>query len=373
MPLLERLGAISKGKSQGEALADLLRKAARGARAKKSKTFYSIRSVSEHFKIPPSTVCQVYEQLKTEGVLYSIRGSKTVLEGTDTDRKISVRTIVGLPIAVGRFATQQDYRMFFLRLRCQLRTRGLMGAMAFFEPGEASQPEFCERLISYQVDTVIWFLPSPEIKDTLARLADKGIRVIGVSEEPVSFLRDSYHVDRDEAVFKGLASWRKAGIQSAVLVRQETDCATQETLNVERPLREAGIKYESCTLMGQGRLEAFVDTLGRRQNEGVIFPSGRFAALLACRVPEAMFDLMRRTRVMLPKGPVNTPFARIPDNVPVDLVWVDWALVAERLVDDVIASAIFNVEESVAVFEAQWLPRVMLKQFTQEIGVAGQD
>ena len=373
MPRLGRLRSVSSEESRGEALLTLLREAARAGRAPQPKAFYSIRSVSEHFKIPLSTVCQVYERLKTEGVLHSIRGSKTVLGGTDTDRKVTVRTIAGLPIAVGRFATQQDYRMFFLRLRCQLRTRGLVGVLAFFEPREASQPEFCERLIAYQADTVIWFLPSPEVKDTVARLTDKGIRVIGVSEEPVPFIHHNYHVSREEAVSKGLASWREAGIRSAVVIRQEGDCLIQETLNVERPLREAGLEYKSRTLAGMGKLEVFVNALGRKQNEGIIFPSGRFAALLACRAPDATFDLMRRARVMLAKGPVNTPFARIPENVPVDLVWVDWQLVAARIADDVIGGAIFQAEESAMVFDAQWLPRVMLKEFAQEIGIAAKD
>jgi DNA-binding transcriptional regulator YhcF (GntR family) len=43
--------------------------------------FYPIRDVARHFRVPPSTVARVYDHLEEEGILVSVRGSKTLLQG----------------------------------------------------------------------------------------------------------------------------------------------------------------------------------------------------------------------------------------------------------------------------------------------------
>ena len=64
-------------------------------------------------------------------------------------------------------------------------------------------------------------------------------------------------------------------------------------------------------------------------------------------------------------GPVSMPFAKVPD-VRVDLLTVDWQLVAERIVDDLITQEAFKIAGA-TVFEAKANLRVSLSEFAQAI------
>lgn len=87
--------------------------------------------------------------------------------------------------------------------------------------------------------------------------------------------------------------------------------------------------------------------------------------MLAFRSPETMTNIFERCRVALIEGPVNMPFAKLPD-VHVDLVMIDWQAVARRIVSDLIAQQAFNSEHRV-VFEAEAKLRVPLSNYAQEI------
>ena len=78
-----------------------------------------------------------------------------------------------------------------------------------------------------------------------------------------------------------------------------------------------------------------------------------------------MADLLTAHRVALINGPVSMPFARVPD-VQVDLVTVDWQLVAERIVNDLISQDAFH-EPGPTIFEAEAKLRVPLSGFAQSI------
>src|SRR6266508_4709202 len=77
----------------------LLRQAAMEHRGSKGRPFYSIRTVAANFSLPPTTVTRLYGQLKTEGVLGSIWGSKTIIEPNEIDKDIRLKAIVGLPVS----------------------------------------------------------------------------------------------------------------------------------------------------------------------------------------------------------------------------------------------------------------------------------
>ena len=83
------------------------------------------------------------------------------------------------------------------------------------------------------------------------------------------------------------------------------------------------------------------------------------------RVPAAVADLLKAHRVALVSGPVSMPFAKVPD-VQVDLVTVDWQLVAERIVNDLISQDAFQLPGP-TIFEAEAKLRVPLSAFAQSI------
>jgi hypothetical protein len=87
--------------------------------------------------------------------------------------------------------------------------------------------------------------------------------------------------------------------------------------------------------------------------------------MFAFRAPEALAKLMARARVALTGGPVSIPFAQVPD-VASDLVVVDWQLVAEQIVSDLLNRKVFNRAEAI-VFEAKAHLRAPLSQYAQRL------
>ena len=74
---------------------------------------------------------------------------------------------------------------------------------------------------------------------------------------------------------------------------------------------------------------------------------------------------MSHSRVAFTGGPVSIPFAQVPD-VSADLVVVDWQLVAEQIVTDLISKKAFDRAET-TVFKAQAVLGAPLNQYAQSL------
>src|SRR5690242_19133591 len=90
----------------------LPRRAAAANRRSTGRPFYSIRTVARHFGLPTTTVTRMYDQLKTEGVLGGIWGSKTIIEPAELDSDVRVRGMIVLPVPVRTFAATSTSRLF---------------------------------------------------------------------------------------------------------------------------------------------------------------------------------------------------------------------------------------------------------------------
>lgn len=357
--------ALDKAPQKAEALTAILRDVAVKNQREQPLAFHSVRDVGTHFRVPTSTVMRAYRALEQEGLLSRVRGSKTVLQGLHFDRQLKVRAFVGFPASVSRFVTLQDYRTFFIRIRRELRLRGFAAATAFFEPAEASSGALAKRFKAYEVDTVIWFQPGKESAITALHLADMGIRLLGVANDSFCQFPCRYQVRRDGAIRALLASWKteSPGRVTVVESKEQRSAAIDETLH--GILDELGIPWSVTTYQSQ-RSEAFLRELQRKKTSGVIFSSSALASKFCFRAPGAVADLLGAHRVALINGPVSMPFAKVPD-VKVDLVTVDWQLVAEKIVDDLISQDAFQLS-SPTFFEAEAKLRVPLSDFAQSIG-----
>lgn len=109
-------GTILKGVThKGAHLLEVLRSVALKNQRAKPQPFYPMRDVARHFHVPLSTVARIYDQLEDEGILVSVRGSKTLLQGLNWGRHLSVLGFVGMPAFTPSFVTLQAYRTFFIR------------------------------------------------------------------------------------------------------------------------------------------------------------------------------------------------------------------------------------------------------------------
>ncbi|HTG44402.1 MAG TPA: hypothetical protein VK633_07700 [Verrucomicrobiae bacterium] len=348
-----------------EGLAQLLRGVAIKNQGEQPRAFYSMRDIAAHFEVPFSTVSRVYHQLEQEGLITRVRGAKTVLQGLNFDRRRGVRAFVGLPACLSAFVTIQAYRMFFIRIRRELRLRGFATGMVFYEREEARSETLSERLKAYEVDTVLWFQPPREARETAVRLADLGIRLIAVAHEQMPTIPCRYEVRRNSAITLLLANWKSQhAVDHVTVVRWQEHRATALEHALDSAFDEVGLRASIVAFRGQ-RSEVFLKSLHKAKTGAIVFSTAQLASKLSFRAPAGLTDLLRLRRVGFLNGPVSMPFAKVPD-VRVDLVVVDWQFVAEQLVNDFVSQDAFRNSET-KIFEAEVKLRVPLNEFVQTI------
>jgi len=110
-----------------------LREAATARRQSKGQRFYSIRTIAKHFSIPPSRVTRLYGPLKTEGILSSMWGSKTIIEPAHLDNHIRLRAMVALPIPLRTFSVLSTYTDFVRSMQDALWKERFASQIIFYD------------------------------------------------------------------------------------------------------------------------------------------------------------------------------------------------------------------------------------------------
>lgn len=252
--------------------------------------------------------------------------------------------------------------MFFIRTRRELRARGFAVAMVLFEPRHVRSGQLISRIDKHHFDAVLWYRPDTSVRDILAHLKDRGMYVIGIGDGGSPTVRCRYEIRRETAIKAILRDWQARGIKSVVITRgARSTTAEEETLQALLENENLDFQFQS---IDSARPDFFVEALISSGNKGVFLPS-HVASLVAFRAPEALMKLMRHCRVALSGGPPGIPFAPVLD-VPVDLVLVDWQLIAEQIVTDLISKKAFDPAQ-ITVFEAQARIQTSLNQHAQSL------
>src|SRR6266403_673156 len=329
----------------------LLRQKARRSRNRKPQPFFSIRAVASHFAVPPTTVSRIYSRLKDEGLLASVWGSKTFVEPVQIDNQLRGRAVVALPASLTSFCTVREYRTFFLEMRDALWKLGFATRLLFYEGCDAEEPTFAELLLNYKVDIVIWFLPTPRMKGTAARLVDRGIRAITVTDFPASFAEHSYYISRERALKDGLLVWQKDGITSVTMLRNPCVEVANTFVTVEKCLCDAAMPHAVVNIESWQSLDT-LRTRSQRKNRAIIFPSSELAVRLVSRDPGRFAELLERSRVLMVNGLIDLP-VWYPVNTSIDVIEVDWEIVAKRIASDLAKSTRSPIDAPI-VFQAKW-------------------
>jgi hypothetical protein len=365
LPPLPKTHRLDDALHKTDRLIEILRCVAIKNQSAQPQAFYSVRNIAQHFRVTLSTAARAYHHLEREGLLTRVRGSKTLLQGTHFDRRTGVRAFVGLPASLSAFITLQPYRLFFIKIRRELRLRGFATAMVFTDKKEIMNGVLSKRLKAYEIDTVLWFQPPRDARDAAARLADLGLRLVGIAHEQSPPIPCRYEIRRDNAIRTLLTQWKERhAIEELTLVRLKDHRLTPLEETLENTLDELGI--ESSTVWFQDQPSAsFLNSLRKTDTPAIVFSSARLVSKFCFRAPAAVADLLRIHRVAFLNGPVSMPFAKIPD-VRVDLTLVDWQLAAEQIVDDLISQDAFQLPGP-TIFEAEAKLRVPFSEFAQEI------
>jgi hypothetical protein len=235
--------------------------------------------------------------------------------------------------------------------------------MVFYDQSDGKNGGLFSRIDKYDFDTVLWHQPDRAAKETVPQLKDSGVQVIGLSDSWFPSIRCQYEVQRESAIMSILRDWRANDAITSVIVARgiETSAAEEELLKTL--LEQEGIACEFKSASDQ-RFADFLNSFTTDKHRGIIFPSTG-AALFAFRAPEALAKLMSRSRVALTGGPASFPFAQVPD-VTADMVVLDWQLVAEQIVNDLINRKSFSRAET-TVFEAKAHLRAPLIQYAHRV------
>jgi hypothetical protein len=363
-PLPSR-SALQATHQKADSLLEILRSLAIKNQREQPRVFYSLREVAKQFRVPISTVARIYHDMEQEGLLNRVRGSRTVLNGLRNNRQLSVRGFVGLPALMSHFIAIQDYRTFLICMRRELWLRGFATTMFFFRHDEAANGMLSDQLKSYDVDTVIWLQPGRSARETLLRLSDMGIRVISISQVGTPSIPSRYYIWKERAIETLMKDWKDRNSACRIKLIDSKDYrspVTEEVLRVV--LHNLGIEPVIRTFRDEDS-SAFLHDLCRTETDGIIFPSSGLASLFAFRNPVEIVDLLRTQRVAFIDGPIDLPFAKIPD-VPVDLVTVNWQTVAESVVNDLMTREAFE-RNRFTTFQADAQLRVPLSSFSEEM------
>jgi hypothetical protein len=349
-PPNESLLLVREGERKSDRLFKIIRQLALQQQTDEPQVFLSLRQAAERFEVPVSVMATLYRRLAEEGILSSVRSSRTILRGRKSSRNLRVRGVIGMPVSEPRLHTLRDYRESFLSLRDELHARGFSIVPLHFEERAIDPEDLVRRAKDEHVDTVVWLLPEGAVRQTALRLRDLGIRFIGVNIGGISDAFCRYEVRRRHAIFTILNHWRADADGKAtviVLGGQETAVEMERIARLRGAISMEGITCRVDTVP-QGRITRFLKSLCARESD-VLLPAPA-AAMLGSRAPDTIAKVFDRCRVALIDGPVDAPFCKVHPEVTVDVVKVNWARISKRIAHDMVSGEAFAQAET-TIFE----------------------
>lgn len=314
--------------------------------------FLSLREAARRFDVPVSMMAAVYRRLVDEGILSSVRSSRTVLRGRGSNRKLNVRGIIGMPVSGPRLHTLRDYREAFVSLRQELHALGFLIVPFYSEERAIDPARVVTNAKEERVDTVIGLLPERTARETALRLRDLGVRFIGLNIGGISDAFCRYEVRRRQAILAILNRWRtdeELWATKIVLAGHETAGEMERIARICQVIAKEGFDCAIATVP-EGRISRFLKSLCARKNN-VLLPAPA-AAMLGSRAADTLLEVFETCRVALIDGPLDAPFCAARPEIRVDLVTVNWPHVSKRIAHDIVTGEAFGHLET-TIFEAK--------------------
>jgi hypothetical protein len=240
-------------------------------------------------------------------------------------------------------------------LEQELRAKHFIGDLIFAESSELGTPAFLERLLSHELDILLWAFPLPPYRQIMLTLADRGVRLINLTDRPWSFPGLQYTLNWEKSITEGLAEWKRAGILQLVMGLYEGVRETESGLP-RSAHASFSVRYE---VFHVGDEKGFLQRLTAFPQAGVglMLIDDNLCGRLYRACPQEMIRLCRHYRVMQ-KPSVNIPSTLVPD-LRVDIIRVEWRKVAAQIAFDVAAGKDLKACEPVPLL-AEWNPRMSL-------------
>ena len=352
LPPLNGSYAQSTAKQKAGFALATLRQAAVAGRQSQGKPFYSIRAVARHFSLPATTVTRLYGQLKTEGVLGSIWGSKTIIEPVRLDKGIRVKGIIALPVPIGAFSTTSCYRHFVETMQRGLWKERFASQVLFYDESIFDSAAVADLLLECPPDIVVWLMPPRHLCKCLASLKDHGIKSITIKDEMPANGEPGYYLNWQKSLMKALAAWKRMGLTKAVMVNGDRSTRFNGLRALHYCLSEAGFIAEEYHVR-----EAGADGVAQGEitpNCGIVFSSAGSLIQFAQMDPLALWSLSQQGRMLFIHGEVGVPF-RSELSRYFQSIRFDWQIIANRVVRDLVMGRYLNAADQQTIFEAKWV------------------
>ena len=326
--------------------------------------FYSIREVADFFGVALKTVVEAYEKLEAKGLLTRVRGSHTVMEGRRRQPRHPVRGVVGVPVYLPPLVIGTDWRAFLMKLEEELRHYHFVCDFVFYRATDQESDALTERLLEHQLDIVLWYVPIAAHAPTMRHLLDSGIKLVVISDGKGRFPREQFFLDLDSAITDAIRAWRRAGINSFVILQSPQHPSAHAHQTVLRALAKESITPAVLTLTDD-EVPGVIQRLTRHGRQGVILHSHPWYEILCAKFPAEMERLFHASQVFLAQGPVFCPaFEDRP--VFADSISLPNADIARRVAHEISTGRVWK-KSRLATFHTRYEPRVNLGQVTREI------
>jgi hypothetical protein len=218
-----------------------------------------------------------------------------------------------------------------------------------------------DRVLKFNPDYVLWNAPASIDRMTMQSISDAGVPILAILGTRVPLLPGRiYRQSYDRALKRGLEEWKASGqIDRIVVARGTVGNVAQEFGSV---LEESSLPYQMISNESD-TLSHYMESLAPDPRTGIFFADDMFFAMLCAMVPEDMFQLFRRHRVIV-RRKVTMHTAALPTDITLDWLCFPDQRMARRIATDMGESkgALSSQDE---VFEAEWRPRTPLAEIIQ--------
>ncbi|MFL6417362.1 MAG: hypothetical protein ACJ74Y_17040 [Bryobacteraceae bacterium] len=298
--------------------------------------------------MPATTVARLYDQLKKEGVIGSIWGSKTVIEPRRLDNELSLRGTIALPIPIRAFSASTTYRAFVRAMQATLWNERFGCQIVFYDETCFEGAAVTDALLDTTADIVVWLAPSSRMTTYFARLRDRGLKVITISEQMPINGEPGYYLNWRSALLEALRAWKRAGVRDAEIVNDGAENSSSLSRVVTACLNEVGIALRAGNAI---RLADQGDRCGCVfLSTQSVLEFGRVG--LSAEAITAKHLLFIHGTVDLAYQPqVNRSFEGIS---------FDWQAISRRIVRDLTLQCWSAENEQQAIFNGRWVPGATL-------------
>ena len=331
--LFKGANKLPEAQTRTQGLFLLLKEIAEKLQNHENQPFYTSREIAHYFKIPQTTVVNVFGRLEEEGYLLRLRSSGTILKARQEISSTPVRGVVGIVMWHVGYCILSSWREFYVSLEEELRKHHYLANIIFLGNEPPQESGFIKRLLNHNLDYLIWYKPLKSYQIILEELTDRGIKVGFIhNNDEFTLPYSEYVIDWEEAMIKCLKKWISTGIKEIYCFEESFPLIKNNEI-----LKKSGVLFHSITpeiMYDEGNFIKFHSNLSTRKNVGIIITDPFWFSPNTRIFANGIAELIRNNRVLFVDH--GEFFSRPIKDLKVDILSSNPARQAKRIALDII-------------------------------------